>query len=219
MWQASQASQNQDVDDSGAWLSIGDLMSALLMIFALLLLSALVQISEVSEKSNNTRVMIIQGINKALSDANIKVAADAETGDISILDSVLYEKNDYRLKDSGKAFLDEFMPIYANVVFQSQEVADEVVRIVIEGHSSSEGLFGHNMRLSVLRANSVSNYVSAMAFPDKQRFLSKMLVSGRGDIDANQQFADAADRKVMFRFQFKGQEFLGSIGDGVSKVE
>ena len=87
--------KQEEIDDSGAWLSIGDLMSALLMIFALLLISALVQISEVAEESQNNRIMIIKGINDALSAANISVSADPVTGDISILDSVLFEQNDY----------------------------------------------------------------------------------------------------------------------------
>ncbi|MFW1480486.1 chemotaxis protein MotB, partial [Vibrio parahaemolyticus] len=37
------AIQTADAEESGVWLSVGDLMSVLLMIFALLLISALVQ--------------------------------------------------------------------------------------------------------------------------------------------------------------------------------
>lgn len=203
---------SQDVDDSGVWLSIGDLMSALLMIFALLLISALVQISEITEKSQNNRVVIIKTINDALGAANISVQADPVTGDISILDSVLFEKNDYRLKRAGMEFLDTFIPIYSSAVFQSPETASEVVRVAVEGHSSSEGEFDHNMRLSVLRANSVSQYINGLAFDNKQAFFNKLLVSGRGPLDSEQDQVSEADRKVMFRFQFKGQEFQKVIG-------
>ena len=212
MWAAETVNDNQDIDDSGAWLSIGDLMSALLMIFALLLICALVQISEVAEKSQNSRIMIIKGINEALAAANISVKADPVTGDISILDSVLFEQNDYQLKESGQAFLDTFIPIYGSVVFQSEETASEVVRIVVEGHSSFEGEFNHNMRLSVLRANSVSQYMSMLEFDNKEAFFNKFLVSGRGSLDSNKTEVDEGDRKVMFRFQFKGQEFQKVIG-------
>jgi outer membrane protein OmpA-like peptidoglycan-associated protein len=204
--------KQEEIDDSGAWLSIGDLMSALLMIFALLLISALVQISEVAEESQNNRIMIIKGINDALSAANISVSADPVTGDISILDSVLFEQNDYQLKDSGKTFLDTFIPIYSSVVFQSPETAQEVVRIVLEGHSSKEGAFDHNMRLSVLRANSVSQYVNLQNFSNKDDFFQKLLVSGRGSLDADTSKVNESDRKVMFRFQFKGLEFQKVIG-------
>ncbi|MFW1118426.1 chemotaxis protein MotB, partial [Vibrio parahaemolyticus] len=74
------APKTADVEESGVWLSVGDLMSVLLMIFSLLLISALVQISEVYEESQNTRVVIIKGINDALNAAGIEVKADPDTG-------------------------------------------------------------------------------------------------------------------------------------------
>ncbi|MEZ9281820.1 OmpA family protein [Vibrio cyclitrophicus] len=207
-----------DTDESGVWLSIGDLMSVLLMIFALLLISALVQISEVYEESQNTRVVIIKGINDALTSAGIEVKADGETGDISITDSILFDLNDHELKLSGQEFLEKFIPVYSNVIFQSDATADEVSRIVIEGHSSSEGAFDRNMELSVLRANSVIAFVNSMKFDHKHQFFEKAVISGRGPIEANQNEAKAADRKVKFRFQFKDDEFLGHFSE-VKKVD
>ncbi|NOH63465.1 OmpA family protein [Vibrio sp. RE88] len=207
-----------DAEESGVWLSIGDLMSVLLMIFALLLISALVQISEVHENSQTTRVVIIKGINDALEGAGIEVQANSETGDISILDSILFDRNEYRLKPSGKAFLDQFIPIYSDVIFQSEQTSDEVSRIVIEGHSSSEGSFDRNMELSVLRANSVAKYINSMDFEHKLPFFDKAIISGRGPIEANQEATDPADRKVKFRFQFKDDEFLGYFSE-VKSVE
>ncbi|MCG9642091.1 MULTISPECIES: OmpA family protein [Vibrio] len=204
---------NSETDESGVWLSVGDLMSVLLMIFALLLISALVQISEVHEESQNTRIVIIKDINDALESAGIEVNADPSTGDISIMDSILFDVNDYRLKSSGKQFLNEFVPIYTNVIFQTEATADEISRIVIEGHSSSEGLFERNMSLSVLRANSVSTYISSMEFKNKSGFFEKVAISGRGPIEANQSKAEPSDRKVKFRFQFRDDEFLGYFSE------
>lgn len=219
----SQLTQSVDkteaIDENGTWLSIGDLMSALLMIFALLLISALVQIADVAEKSKNNRVMIIKGLEDGFKAAGIDATPNPETGDISITNSVLFEQNDYRLKRDGEVFLDKFIPVYSEVVFQNKETAEEVVRIVVEGHSSSEGNFEHNMRLSVLRANSVFEYISLMEFPNKPDYLQKLLISGRGAIDSDQTMANEADRKVMFRFQFKGQEFQKVVGqEGVTRV-
>lgn len=199
-------SQNLEAGESGTWMSVGDLMSALLMIFALLLISALAQITEVTENRENSRVIIIKGINDALQAAEINIQANPVTGDISITDSVLFERNEFQLKETGKDFLNKFIPIYSDVIFTSPGAGDEVVRVVLEGHSSSEGDFNHNMRLSILRANSVFSFISLMEFEYKEYFLDKLLVSGRGAIDSNKEFADDADRKVLFRFQFKGLE-------------
>ncbi|MGF1746211.1 OmpA/MotB family protein [Vibrio minamisatsumaniensis] len=211
-------SEAGDADESGVWLSIGDLMSVLLMIFALLLISALVQISEVYEQSQNTRVVIIKGINDALTSAGIEVKANGDTGDISITDSILFDRNAYKLKPTGKIFLEKFIPVYSEVIFQSQATADEVSRIVVEGHSSSEGAFDRNMELSVLRANSVIAFVNSMRFENKEKFFDKVVISGRGPIEANKSSAQAEDRKVKFRFQFKDDEFLGRFSE-VKKVD
>ncbi|EOD77333.1 putative periplasmic protein [Grimontia indica] len=212
------ATKTADAEESGVWLSVGDLMSVLLMIFALLLISALVQISEVYEESQNTRVVIIKGINDALNAAGIEVQADSETGDISITDSILFDLDDHTLKSSGKEFLNTFVPIYSDVIFQSQATADEVSRIVIEGHSSSEGSFNRNMELSVLRANSVIAFINSMEFTNKPRFFGKVVISGRGPLEATQDVAVASDRKVKFRFQFKDDEFLGNFSE-VQEIE
>lgn len=214
----SHSPRTADAEESGVWLSVGDLMSVLLMIFALLLISALVQISEVYEESQNTRIVIIKDINDKLRAEGIGVQADSETGDISITDSILFDLNEYKLKTSGQDFLKKFIPIYSDAIFQSQATADEVSRVVIEGHSSSEGAFDRNMELSVLRANSVIAFVNSMDFGNKQRFFDKAVISGRGPIEARQDVADAADRKVKFRFQFKDEEFLGNFSE-VKKVE
>lgn len=213
----SNTPRSAEVEDTGVWLSVGDLMSVLLMIFALLLISALVQISEVYEESQNTRVVIIKGINDALNAAGIEVQADSDTGDISITDSILFDLNDYKLSSSGKVFLRRFIPIYADVIFKTNATAEEVTRIVVEGHSSSEGAFNRNMTLSVLRANSVIEFVNSMNFKHKHAFFDKVVISGRGPLEANKKQIKAADRKVKFRFQFKSDEFLGNFSE-VQKI-
>ncbi|EKO3906939.1 OmpA family protein, partial [Vibrio fluvialis] len=133
--------------------------------------------------------------------------------DISITDSILFDLDDHKLKSSGKAFLNKFVPLYSEVIFQTKATADEVSRIVIEGHSSSEGSFNRNMELSVLRANSVIAFINSMDFPNKSSFFNKVVISGRGPLESNQEIARAEDRKVKFRFQFKDDEFLGNFSE------
>lgn len=212
------ANQDEGSDDSGVWLSVGDLMSVLLMIFALLLVAALVQISQVEEQSHNNRILIIKGMQDALAAHNLDMKFDAETGDISLSEKLFFDRNDAGLSARGQKLLRQFIPIYTDVIFQSPETENEVVRIVIEGHASSDGDFNHNMKLSVLRANSVSEFIQGMNFAHKVPFVNKLMISGRGPLDADQEQSNASDRNVKFRFQFKGNEFTGSLLD-VKAVE
>jgi outer membrane protein OmpA-like peptidoglycan-associated protein len=199
---------NQEIDETGAWLSIGDLMSGLLMIFSLLLIVALLQLTEAAEKEKESRIVIIQTLQKTLSDEGINAEINPVTGDISILDSLLFDQASYTLKSKGKNFLHKFVPVYSKAIFSERKISDEIAYVVIEGHTSSLGGYDQNMRLSLMRANSVSEEVSKMNFPMKVTFQSKVLTAGRGEIEAKQGFDDPADRSVLFRFQFKSERFL-----------
>jgi outer membrane protein OmpA-like peptidoglycan-associated protein len=197
-----------EIDETGAWLSIGDLMSGLLMIFALLLVLALLQLTEAAERAKNSRIVIIQAIKETLNSQGINAQIDPQTGDISILDSVLFDNAESRLKPAGVEFLDAFVPVYSQAIFSSEDVSDQIQHIVVEGHTSSIGTWDYNMSLSLDRADSVSKAISQMVFPKKDVFRSRLLVSGRGEAEANPNLDKAEDRKVVFRFQFKSDSFL-----------
>ena len=199
---------NQEIDETGAWLSIGDLMSGLLMIFSLLLIVALLQLTQEAEKAKESRIVIIQSLQKTLSEEGINAKINPETGDISILDSLLFDQASYTLKANGKEFLHKFVPVYSKAIFTTPKISDEIVYVVVEGRTSSLGGYDHNMQLSLMRANSVSQEISSMEFPMKEVFQSKVLNAGRGETEANQLIDDPADRSVLFRFQFKSERFL-----------
>ncbi|WP_417228303.1 OmpA family protein [Amphritea sp.] len=204
----SQVQGNSDIDETGAWLSIGDLMSGLLMIFALLLILALLQLTEAAEKAKNSRVVIIQSLQKTLNEKGIHAQVDPQTGDISILDSVLFDVDQSALKSEGRSFLELFVPVYSGAIFSSEQVASQIQHVVIEGHTSSSGSWNHNMSLSLDRAKSVSEAISDLTFQGKSDFRSKILVAGRGEAESDQSDDRAGDRKVIFRFQFKSDRFL-----------
>ncbi|MEH6628882.1 MAG: OmpA family protein [Motiliproteus sp.] len=204
-------SEDTDVDESGAWLSISDLMSGLLMVFALLLIVSLAQLLELTEQSKSKRVIIIEGLQQGLEKADISSAVNAETGAIALSETVLFNKGSARLKTSGKRFLDELIPIYSQVIFQSQDIADEVLYLVIEGHSDREGSSQNAMKLSLDRAYSVVAYIHTMTFPYKGAFIRKILAAGRGDIDARRNDNEGQFRKVVFRFEFLSHDLTEMI--------
>ena len=74
------------------------------------------------------------------------------------------------------------------------------------------------MELSVLRANSVTKFISSMGFLNKKPFFDKVVISGRGPLEADKDYVDVKDRKVKFRFQFKDDQFLGYFSE-VEQVE
>jgi outer membrane protein OmpA-like peptidoglycan-associated protein len=190
-------------DDSSIYLSIGDLMSGLLMFFMLLFITALLQLAE---KDAPKRVVIGNVVGQMQSN-NINVKVNPETGDVSIQESILFAKVSTELKPEGKAFLRSFIPVYSGVIFSKIEFEKEISRVIIEGHTSSEGDYQTNLQLSLLRSSSVAKFIfSEMNFNTKAPLSQKILAAGRGEIEADKTRDNPGDRKVVFRFQFRSDE-------------
>jgi outer membrane protein OmpA-like peptidoglycan-associated protein len=196
----------QEDQDSSVFLSIGDLMSGLLMFFALLFVTALVQIQELKDNRN----VLIGTLVEELNGNNLEVTVNPETGDISIRESILFGEGSAELTPRGKAFLKKFIPLYSQVIFSDDKFEDQISRVVIEGHTSSKGSEDYNLELSLERALSVSRYIMSkqMSFSSKRQLNQKLLASGRGEMDADQNRDLSTDRKVLFRFQFNGDDLL-----------
>ncbi|MEB3308678.1 MAG: OmpA family protein [Snowella sp.] len=192
--------------DSGVWLSVGDLMSSLVMIFALLFITVLVQLNEYKRVIEELPQRILNAL-----EGNIKgggITVDPETGDVSLANKILFDENSAVLKPEGKRFLQEFIPIYSKTIFSNPKFDQQVIRIIIEGHTSSKGSEQDNVNLSLKRSLSVSDYILSqqLDFPEKNQLKKKLMAAGRGEIDSQQKFDDPQDRKVVFRFQFKRED-------------
>ncbi|WGV23550.1 OmpA/MotB family protein [Halotia branconii] len=195
-------------DDSNIYLSIGDLMSGLLMFFALLFITALLQLAQ---KDVPKRVVIGNVVGQMKSN-NINVKVNPDTGDVSIQESILFAKGSTELKPEGKAFLRRFIPVYSGVIFSKSEFEQEISRVVIEGHTSSDGDDKTNLELSLLRSSSVYRYIFYdMNFSTKLPLSRKILAAGRGEIESNKKIDNPGDRKVVFRFQFRSDELKKDI--------
>lgn len=201
-------------EDAGIFLSISDLMSGLLLFFALLFIVVQVQLQakveelrKYQEAFDKLPLIILSAIQNKVGGDSITV--DPKTGDVTVKDRILFDEGSAALKPEGKAFLKAFIPVYSQVIFSDQQFDNQIAHVVIEGHTSSKGPSDANRALSLNRALSVTNYIfsNQLNFPTKQRFEAKVLVAGRGEIDANQQVDIPNDRKVVFRFQFRRQDF------------
>ena len=211
-------SRTQESEQSGVWLSIGDLMSVLLLLFAFLFVLAMLQLQDKIEKSEQTRIFVIQALKQQFDANGLHVEINQETGDVSLTESILFDLNQTVLKPDGKQFLKTFIPIYSKTIFSSNDIAHEIVRVVVEGHTSSAGSFSHNMHLSVLRADSVSQFIDTLPFPNKRMFQKKLLIAGRGESDAFQKYDKSEDRIVTFRFQFRGVDIKSLLKSIQAKV-
>lgn len=196
-----------------AWLSIGDLMSVLFLIFVLLFVN-------MALKAGETPVVVGELI-KELRSNEIEVKVNERTGAISFRESILFDEGEAELKSEGKRFLNRFLPIYNSVLFSKEEFRKEITRVVVEGHASSAGSYGFNMDLSTRRAASVGQYIltGVDSLPNSDELKSRLLVAGRGETEAKRDIDDPDDRRVILRLTFRGDNLKAFFEDLINKSE
>ena len=192
-------------EDATTWIALSDLMTGLMAIF--LAISAAMLVSQ-----NAQQVAIVRDVSKALKDKGIDAKPDPKTGDISIPADIAFNFGDATLTQQGKDFLQKFVPVYAEAIFELPPEQQAVItRLVVEGHTDTVGGYSSNMELSTKRANAVLTYIDQgmTDFPYKQDLLKKLTAVGRGESDANlpDETQSEADRNVLFRFTFRQMMF------------
>ena len=138
--------------------------------------------------------------------AGLSVSINKESGEITMDASVLFPVDGYEVSEEGKELLKKFMSVYCSVVFD-EKYAGFVSKIMVEGHTDSDGDYDYNLTLSQNRADSVKAFcLSADCGVDAYTAqLTEMLqaVGYSSDQlirDASGNEDKAASRRVAFRF-------------------
>ncbi|MBR4711045.1 MAG: OmpA family protein [Clostridia bacterium] len=170
---------------------------------------------EQSEKLNTmvgVRSEIVQELSGALSRNHLSATIDAG-GNITLESSVFFEVNSYEIRADGKAMLNQFLPVYLEVLMRP-EYRDFLGEIIIEGHTDSSGDYLKNLRLSQNRALAVAEYCLNTVSPVYRQNLQKLLTAkGRANSDpvyyeGTQIENPNASRRVVFKFSLKDAEMV-----------
>lgn len=152
------------------------------------------------------RADLLADLAAAFQEAGIAVTINEESGEIMMDASVLFPVDGYEVSEEGKELLKQFMGVYCGVVFD-EKYAGFVSKIMVEGHTDSDGDYDYNLTLSQNRADSVKAFcLSADCGVDAYSAqLNEMLqaVGYSSDQlirDASGNEDKAASRRVAFRF-------------------
>ena len=162
---------------------------------------------------------IIQSLSDALKAANISASVDPNSGAIALEADVLFSTGRYDLTDEGRARIDDFLPVYLDVLF-SDEYLPYVAEIIIEGHTDSVGDYIRNLELSQQRAGAVASYVlsdSYTAITSGQRRLLRQMATANGrsfsDPVLNESGVEDKDasRRVVFKFRLTDEQMIDQL--------
>ena len=165
------------------------------------------------------KTRIITSLSSALKQSGISASVDPVTGSIALESDVLFESGKYELTAAGRNFVDQFLPVYLNVLF-SEEYGSYVSEIIIEGHTDSVGGYLSNLELSQQRALAVASYVlgdscRAVSADVKNQLRPVVTVNGRSFSDRifNESGVEdmAASRRVVFKFRLTDEQMIQQL--------
>ena len=166
------------------------------------------------DKLIGMRTTMIQDLSNSLTEANLKAAVDPNTGDIMLDSAVLFESGKAEIRQEGKDLLDQFIPVYLDVLLR-EEYAEYLGEIIIEGHTDSKGSYDYNLKLSQNRALQVAMYcldMPSLTTDQKTKLQSILTAKGRSEsdliYDANGMEDPEASRRVEFKFSLKDSDMI-----------
>jgi outer membrane protein OmpA-like peptidoglycan-associated protein len=189
-----------DQKSGGEWISISDLMAALMMIFLFIAISYMnslqiraKQIKKIAVAYQELQDDLYYDLNEEFKDdlPEWKAEIDRETLSVKFHEpDVLFEQGRYEVTQRFQEILQEFFPRYLHIM-HSKKYQDSIEEIRIEGHTSSEWIkndvdnnddhsYFLNMWLSQNRTRSVLEYCLGLITDNNVKIWSKSHITANG---------------------------------------
>jgi len=174
------------------------------------------QTKESIHKLTSVKAVVIEKLRTKLGN---KIAVNPKDGSLSIAGNILFDQGEYTLKSDAKMALQGVLSEYIDVMMNEQEIRDNLERIIIEGHTNSDGEYLHNLELSQKRAFEVMKFILTLQ-PKLEKDLKVFIAaSGRSDTDLIYDINDStvedkfASRRIEIKFRLKNDEAISEISD------
>lgn len=157
------------------WIPLADLMTVLMIMFLFLAISYMAE----SQKKQSERDKIIKDFqnskNELVADLKLEFSNDfqpsrwnavLDTSDLSIKfmdERILFDNNKSDIKPQFKLILADFFPRYIKIILKRKYI-NRIAEVRIEGHTSNEGSYIHNLKLSQDRTSNVVESLRNMPF-------------------------------------------------------
>ncbi len=170
-------------------------------------------------QSQKAKIKSLTGIKlkviAALKDAlGKKIDIDKKTGSLRLASNILFDKGSAKLKDEAKVQLKEAFEEYIGTLVRDPRIKPHIDKIIIEGHTDSDGGYLYNLDLSQKRAFAVMNYLLSLDFSKKYNLKPLMVASGRAYLDAikhNGVEDKDASRRIEIKFRLKNEDAMHEI--------
>ncbi len=157
------------------------------------------------------KIKVVAALKEELGD---KIAIDKQSGSLRLASSILFDKGSAVLKEEAKAELKQAFEEYIGVLVTNTKIKPHLDRIIIEGHTDSDGEYLYNLDLSQKRAFAVMNFLLTLDFAKEHNIKPLMIASGRAYLDAiiiNGVEDKDASRRIEIKFRLKNEDAMHEI--------
>ena len=143
-----------------------------------------------------------------------KVAIDKNSGSLRVSSNILFDKGSAVLKEGAKVELKKVFEEYIGALVTNQKIKPHLDKIIIEGHTDSDGGYIYNLNLSQKRALAVMNYLLTLDFAKEHNIKPLMIASGRAYLDpviVNGVEDKDASRRIEIKFRLKNEDAMHEI--------
>ncbi len=144
-----------------------------------------------------------------------KIEIDPKNGSLRFSSNILFDKGKSVLKDDSKQQLKKVFIEYVGALIGNKDIKNHIDKIIIEGHTDSDGGFLYNLELSQKRAYEVMNYLLSLKFVKQHNIKPLMIASGRSYLDPiyNKEGKEDKDasRRIEIKFSLKNQNAMKEI--------
>jgi len=157
------------------------------------------------------KIKVVAALKEELGD---KIAIDKQSGSLRLASNILFDKGSAVLKEEAKAELKQAFEEYIGVLVTNTKIKPHLDKIIIEGHTDSDGEYLYNLNLSQKRAFAVMNFLLTLDFAKEHNIKPLIIASGRAYLDAIKvdgvEDKDAS-RRIEIKFRLKNEDAMHEI--------
>ena len=201
------APRRDSAAESPFWISYADLMTALVMLFLVVMSISMVAIASrqyVEKKMRETDITeVLDTLDKTAQDQGLDVDINRNAYTISFGQQARFPLNSYRLTAEAQSKLQAFVPIL--LAAQASEKGGKwLKRVHIEGYTDESGTYLYNVFLSLQRAQAVvcAMFAGQELSQDERLGLRQLLMIDGATITSIKETRDES-RRVEVRLEFR----------------
>ncbi|KGD90263.1 membrane protein [Achromobacter sp. RTa] len=199
--------------ESPFWISFSDLMSALMVLFLVVMAVTLVSVTQSIDAATRATVERSAAINRVMQmiaqdPKSAGVGVDQQNFRIDLGKEVRFDSGSYTINTTAGQFLRSYIPVLLRAK-ESDDGKRWIRSIVVEGFTDEDGTYLYNLQLSLDRSRSVvcslfqTSGVADALTPEQLRKVQELFLVGGYSFNSIK-IDKAESRRVEFKIDFWG---------------